>query len=341
MKQNTLERDFEKEMMNIYHRAKSEANYTPSEFHRMLSELGGIETARRLINSKLPSPGYTRLWEAGHPELTVEAVVYENPKWHPLFDNQTLEAARKRLKAYDYPLKSKSPFYEWMIDSGLSESTALKYSSAIEGPISDWAREAKIIVGSILDITSQTEMSAAVLEIRKLPIFLERDNTGHHMYSSALKKYSKYLYSSPSTSIENDIKEIISDPKINETQKTLLVNARIGQGQYRRDLLNLWKGCSVTGFKDTSLLVASHIKPWCYSSDIERLDKFNGLLLLPNLDKAFDKGFISFDSEGKILISNTMKQRELLGIKENMSVRLSKEHLPYLDYHRDQVFEEG
>lgn len=340
MTKDKLETDFEKEMMNIYHRAKAEINYTASEFHNMLSELGAIETARRLINSKSPSIGYTNLWDKKRLDLTVEAVVSDNLKWHPLFDEETLRIAKKRLRDYKYVSESKSPFYEWMINSGLSKSSAIKYSSAIEGPISDWARNAKIIKGSISDIQSQREMASAALEIRKLPIFLERDATGHHMYSSALKKYSKYLYFSPSVSIENDIQEIISDPKIDATEKARLVNARIGQGQYRRDLLDLWKGCSITGYEDVSLLVASHIKPWCHSTSVERLDKFNGLLLVPNLDKAFDRGLISFDSQGKILISKILKQKELLGIKTDMSIRLSKEHLSYLEYHRNHVFDE-
>ena len=51
------------------------------------------------------------------------------------------------------------------------------------------------------------------------------------------------------------------------------------------------------------MLLASHIKPWRDSNHQERLDKFNGLLLLANLDKAFDLGFISFDDSGKVPIS--------------------------------------
>lgn len=340
MQHDKLAKDFEKEMMNIYHRAQSEANYTPSEFYNMIVGLGALETAHRLINSKLPSAGYTKLWEKDRLDLTVEAVVCDNPKWHSLFTEQTLEVARKRLKDYKYISKSKSPFYEWMKSTGLSESSALKYSGAIEGPLSDWAYKSQIINGSLLDITSQSEMSEIVQRIRSIPIFLERDSTGHHMYSSALKKYSRYLYmiADETKNLEEDIKVIESDTKISETQKQQLVNARIGQGKYRHDLLELWRSCSVTGYNNTALLVASHIKPWRDSSNLERLDKFNGFLLLPNLDKAFDRGLISFDNQGKILISYALKQKELLGIKEDMSIKLSKEHSPYLEHHRKNVF---
>ncbi len=99
-----------------------------------------------------------------------------------------------------------------------------------------------------------------------------------------------------------------------------------------------WNGCAVTGFKDTSLLVASHIKPWCASSNTERLDQFNGLLLIPNLDKAFDAGYITFTSEGYIVISPLLTEPEKLGIRCQMKVNLAAQHLPFLDFHRSEVF---
>lgn len=97
-----LAKAFDKEMMSIYHRAKSEANYTPTLFLNMLSTHGGLETARRLVHSKTPSDGYTALWERGRLDLTVEAIICDNPKWHPLFEEETLAIAAKRLKEYKY-----------------------------------------------------------------------------------------------------------------------------------------------------------------------------------------------------------------------------------------------
>ena len=97
---------------------------------------------------------------------------------------------------------------------------------------------------------------------------------------------------------KDELKQYINDQlrsQIDETQKSTLINARVGQGQFRKKLIDYWNGCAVTGFTDTRFLVASHIKPWRSSSDRDRLNEFNGLLLLPNLDKAFDLGFISFN----------------------------------------------
>lgn len=229
-------------------------------------------------------------------------------------------------------------FNDWMRSSGLSESSALKYYSAIEGSLSAWAREAKIINGSILDITDASQMFPIAREIRQLSIFQERNSKGNGMYEAALKQYYSYILEAANSGIEDDIKKIVADPQIEITEKTQLISARIGQGKYRKDLINLWRCCAVTGYADTSILVASHIKPWANSSNAERIDKFNGLLLLPNLDKAFDKYLISFDSSGKILISASLKQAEILGIKPDMSVALTKEHQVYMEHHRENFF---
>lgn len=98
----TLGGAFDLAMMEIYVRAKAEVNYTASIFHRMLSDRGGLATAKHLINDLKPSDGYTALWERGRLDLTVEAVVTDNPKWHPLFEPHELARARKRLSDYGY-----------------------------------------------------------------------------------------------------------------------------------------------------------------------------------------------------------------------------------------------
>lgn len=176
-------------------------------------------------------------------------------------------------------------FHDWMSSEGVSESSLKKYELAVRGVLSDWAFDAGLINKPLMQIKSYEEFKSIKAEIEKLPIFLQRNSVGHHMYSGALNKYSDYLRATKSQTIENDIKDLIKDERLNETEKTSLINARIGQGKYRKDLINLWGGCSVTGYEDYKMLVASHIKPWSFSTNSERLDKFNGLLLLPNLDK--------------------------------------------------------
>lgn len=118
------------------------------------------------------------------------------------------------------------------------------------------------------------------------------------------------------------------------------VKCRIGQGDFRDKLIKYWNGCSVTRYQNTEILIASHIKPWRESTSEERLDSFNGLLLTPNLDKLFDKGFISFDDEGKILISKSLINFELLGIDKNMKIAIENKHRKYLNFHRNKIFKD-
>jgi putative restriction endonuclease len=232
-------------------------------------------------------------------------------------------------------------FDAWMRSTGLSESSVLKYFGAIEGSLTDWATEAELIQGSILDISSKAEFDSLSIRIKELAIFKERNNTGHSMYSSALNKFSEFLSAAKPPEIESDIAAIISNPSISTTEKAQLINARIGQGQFRKDLLQYWGKCAITGFKNTSLLVASHIKPWSQSNNIERLDKFNGLLLTPNLDRAFDQGLITFSNTGSIVISPLLEEAKILGITESMSLQLTGNHQYYMEYHREHVFQKS
>ena len=100
------------------------------------------------------------------------------------------------------------------------------------------------------------------------------------------------------------VTEILAElESIPETERIAVLKSRVGQGVFRERLIGYWKGCAVTGADCISVLRASHIKPWRDSSNEERLDQFNGLLLTPNLDAAFDAGRISFDNSGKIMLS--------------------------------------
>ena len=97
-----LEKSFDHAMMSIYQRAKAETGYNATIFLRMLYEKRGLLTAKHLINGTRPSEGYTALWERGRLDLTVEALIAENPEWHPLFTAEELDRARKRLAEYHY-----------------------------------------------------------------------------------------------------------------------------------------------------------------------------------------------------------------------------------------------
>ncbi len=90
-----------------------------------------------------------------------------------------------------------------------------------------------------------------------------------------------------------------------KTERQALTRARIGQGKFRQDLLLRFDGrCAVSGLDRPELLRASHIKPWAGSSNLERLDVNNGLLLSAAYDAAFDARLISFGDEGTMLLAS-------------------------------------
>jgi putative restriction endonuclease len=143
----------------------------------------------------------------------------------------------------------------------------------------------------------------------------------------------------PWENADTDISNASSEFSEDETTRAYIIQARLGQGPFRDRLLDYWGSCAVTGAQEKALLRASHIKPWCDSSNRERLDAYNGLLLSANLDAAFDKGLISFADCGSILISNSFKEPESFGINTNQTLsRIENSHLPYLAFHRSNIF---
>jgi hypothetical protein len=163
-----------------------------------------------------------------------------------------------------------------------------------------------------------------------------QDKRDYSNFVSALNKYRKFI--ATKNNLVDDIEAIRKDSTINKTQKELLISARIGQHKYRKDLIELWKKCSVSKCKMTDILIASHIKPWNESSNEEKLDPYNGLLLLPNYDKLFDKHLISFDDDGRIIISPQIKKEEykILGISaDDKLFNVFEENKPYLKIHRE------
>lgn len=97
-----LERAFDKAMIDIYTTALKEANYRATRFFEMLQRQRGVQTAKQLLSSNTPSDGYTALYERGRLDLTVEALIYDNPNWYELFTGEEIERCRARLEGYGY-----------------------------------------------------------------------------------------------------------------------------------------------------------------------------------------------------------------------------------------------
>ena len=144
---------------------------------------------------------------------------------------------------------------------------------------------------------------------------------------------------------EDQVVDIKNNPSLTSTQRESIIKARKGQGEFRDKLLNECPFCPITLVNDERLLIASHIKPWAAPNitNEERVDPKNGIPLTPTYDKLFDRGFISFTDDKKMMVSpwlSPMNQKRL-SIYDGKSVPhlpLDSKRKKYLAYHRDNIF---
>lgn len=149
---------------------------------------------------------------------------------------------------------------------------------------------------------------------------------------------------------ERDIEEwerrieaaIDTDAAIPQTERTALVQARRGQGLFRDNVRSIERACRITRVARVEHLIASHIQPWRDSNNQQRLDGENGLLLTPTVDHLFDKGFISFENTGQLIVSPVADPVSLkcMGVDRDARVNVgafSQGQRQYLEFHRENV----
>ena len=219
-------------------------------------------------------------------------------------------------------------FYNWLLSGkGLSKATASKYHLVIKNRISEWLPSYELPKNSI-------EFEALKLMILSLDIYQERNRIGNNMYSSALNHYGHYLK-------ENNIhdSEVFNKDQSFTTEAEKRVKVRLLQNKFRKGLFDLHQSCVVTGFSNSQFLIASHIKPWAKSTNEEKIDPYNGLLLTPNFDKLFDKNLISIDFKGNVLKSKILQPRDIQFFKlpKKVDFIFDSRHKKYLDYHNTLV----
>ncbi|MFO1079429.1 MAG: HNH endonuclease signature motif containing protein [Reyranellaceae bacterium] len=147
---------------------------------------------------------------------------------------------------------------------------------------------------------------------------------------------------------------IKQDVGLDHTVREQVIQARRGQGRFRSNVEKIEGACRLTKVTNPTLLIASHIMPWrsCESAT-QRLDGMNGLLLTPDADLLFDRGFITFEDDGQVRVSNRFEQDDLrrLGLGHLTRPHFGFAEAPvaivagfkpaqctYLDYHRREVF---
>lgn len=128
---------------------------------------------------------------------------------------------------------------------------------------------------------------------------------------------------------------------LDRTEQEQIVMSRLGQGEFRRNVIQLWGSCAVTGLQNITVLRASHIKPWRDSNNQERLSPYNGLLLIPNYDLLLDVGLITFAQNGRMVVSERLDSfaRKVLEVDADLVLRHTfPQSREFLEYHRDTVF---
>jgi 5-methylcytosine-specific restriction protein A len=182
------------------------------------------------------------------------------------------------------------------------------------------------------------------LEFDDFEYFSTKDREGN------MRKAIKFFFYRAGWIKNNQSKDLfsnggpISNNIPNETEREGLVNSRVGHGEYRKRIIVRWQNkCAVTGYNQKGILIASHIVSWKESTNQERLDVHNGILLSPVYDALFDKHLISFENNGKIIFSTRFSNSKyhLLGVTGKEMIKdLSTSNLPYLERHRSQLDKE-
>ena len=234
-------------------------------------------------------------------------------------------------------------FKEWMILSALkSDSTAKHYKSGLSACSKDFI-EWKLTDKPLMEM-SLSELDVAIQKAFLSSFFIEKNTRGNNMYSNSLKQYRNFLAIHNALLLDTHYEKYIEKPqKLTKTERESIINARIGQGIFRENLIRKYDGrCVVTGVDDKRILIASHIKPWSVSTNEQRLSAENGLLLTPLYDKLFDVGLITFSDEGHIICSKELENKNInllkIEINKKYNLKTSEVFIENLRYHQKIVF---
>ena len=230
-------------------------------------------------------------------------------------------------------------FYHYMVKfGGITKKTSGDYVTRMKFLAHDYSLDETLTKEKIDEILRQEDFKRQERSVYTSKKSLSDFRAGLNKFLAFINSdYHKRI----ADSIITEIKAVENDNTIKMTEKDSIVKSRIGQGIFRKGLIEYWHGCAISQCPLTWMLIASHIKPWRDADNQERLDAYNGLLLLPNYDKLFDLGYISFNSKGKIMYSRLLDKfdRETIGLTNNLHlVKLEEQHLKYLKYHNDNCF---
>ena len=171
-------------------------------------------------------------------------------------------------------------------------------------------------------------------------IKLFSNNTGVEYY---FRLFADYFGEEHHPSEIINLQTEIENQNVDKNTAELLVKARIGQGEYRKNLLAQCPFCPITNVSDDRILIASHIKPWKDSNSFEKTDPNNGFMFTPTFDRLFDRGFMTFTNEKKVLLSPFLSNMTYknIGISQNRIITnlpINEARINYLEFHRVNIF---
>ncbi len=125
---------------------------------------------------------------------------------------------------------------------------------------------------------------------------------GKSLWSKIETLLEKYLQPAPAVKYES---QLIQEPEA-LYGKGILTRVRLGQGAFRVLVTDAYtRRCSVTGERTLPVLEAAHIKPYAVAGPHAIS---NGLLLLSDVHKLFDTGYLTITSNHKTEVSRRIKE---------------------------------
>jgi hypothetical protein len=139
------------------------------------------------------------------------------------------------------------------------------------------------------------------------------------------------------------VREIEQMTALPATEREQLIDARVGQGRFRGLVYQRERACRVTRVDRPEHLIASHIRPWRHSDNDQRLDPENGLMLTPDVDHLFDRGFLTFTDRGRVVYSRAVDTTSLLrmGLDPDLTMDVggfTSGQRDHLAFHRQEIF---
>lgn len=210
---------------------------------------------------------------------------------------------------------------------GVIDHTIDSFTQSNRAPIYDLLRSILLPIMSKLQVT----------KIRDLESTIEEEILWIRPYIHETSRLH------PPAVIREEEERIESDQTKSSNLKFNLIASRIGQGKFRNEVLERFlNSCAISQIDQSEILEACHIKPWINSTDDEKLDKYNGILLNRNLHKLFDLGFITIDYDYNVICSQFVTdkvKREMKPISNEMKLILKKSE-DYIDFHRKYLYVE-